>query len=175
MALEFNLENAHVDVIEENGEPAGYLLGRPGLGWQPLCRPIFQAAVAMDAQRRHNGLALLGKIETEARAAGSICLQANCAIGVEANEFWHAAGFKPIVHLTPHTARAREIICWRKPLVNRLPLWFIQPPARSGHMARKPRSVRNSDRDQHALDFALRYVSARTVAAKAEKNPTAAA
>lgn len=158
-ALEYNLEHGHVDIAMENGEPAGYLLGRPRLGWQPLMRPIYQACVAMDAQRRHHGLALLLKIEGEARAAHAVALQANCAIGVEANEFWKCAGFKPICHMTPRTMRGRQIICWRKPLIRNLPPWFMLPPARSGHMARKPVMARESVRKPKAQQFAERFIT----------------
>jgi N-acetylglutamate synthase-like GNAT family acetyltransferase len=158
-ALKFNLEHDHVAIALENGEPAGYLLGRPGLGWQPLLTPIFQACVAMDAQRRHHGLALLLLLEERSRASGKIGVQANCAIGVEANEFWQAAGFKPICHMTPKTARGREIICWRKPLVRCLPDWFLLPPRRSGHMARNPLSIRNPNRRPKDQQFAERFLT----------------
>lgn len=158
-ALAYNLEHDHVDIAVENGEPAGYLLGRPRLGWCPLMRPIYQACVAMDAQRRHHGLALLLKTEGEARASFCVALQANCAVGVEANEFWKCAGFKPICHMTPKTMRGRHIICWRKPLVRSLPPWFMLPPARSGHMARRPVMEREAVRKPKAQKFAERFIA----------------
>lgn len=164
-ALRVNLEQQNVDLCLENGEAAGYLLCRPRLSWQPLLGSIVQAAVCMDAQRRHHGLALLLQVEERARAAGQIGLQANCAIGVEANEFWAAAGFKPIAHLTPATKSAREIICWRKPLVRKLPLWFTQLPARAGGRGHTVQSTRNLNRDSKDFDFAAKFATGKILTA----------
>jgi hypothetical protein len=129
------------------------------LSWQPLLASVVQAAVCMDAQRRHHGLALLLRFEQEARARGQVALQANCAIGVEANEFWQAAGFKPIAHLTPATKSGRHIICWRKPLTRHLPSWFTDLPAKAGHRARKGVSSRETTRPPKAQKFAERFVA----------------
>lgn len=143
-ALEWYLANNGVTIANENDTAAGYLLGRPRLRWQPLMRPIYQAAVLMDAQRRHHGLQLLAVVEAAAIAAGQIALQANCAAGLDANEFWAAAGFKPIAHLTPANVRGRDVICWRKPLTRSIPPWFVQLPDRAGHHAAKPVSIRSA-------------------------------
>lgn len=158
-ALEVNLEAGNVHLAMENEDPAGYLLVRPVLSWQPLLASIVQAAVCMDAQRRHHGLALLLKIEEDARARGQIGLQANCAIGVEANEFWQAAGFKPIAHLTPATKSQREIICWRKPLTRKLPAWFTCLPAKAGGRSLVVNSTRNVNRSIRDKTFAERFAA----------------
>lgn len=170
-ALEVNLEKGHVHLCRENDEPAGYLLVRPVLSWQPLLRAIIQAAVCMDAQRRHNGLALLLRVEADARAAGQVALQANCAVGVEANEFWAAAGFKPIAHLTPETKSGREIICWRKPLQRSLPSWFTDLPTRAGHRSAGTNSTRNHHRTAKSLEFAQKFAAGRPLV---HGNPAAA-
>jgi ribosomal protein S18 acetylase RimI-like enzyme len=164
-ALEVNLEAGNVDLAMENDEPAGYLLCRPRLAWQPLLGSIVQAAVAMDAQRRHHGLALLLQVEERARRAGQVALQANCAIGVEANEFWAAAGFKPIAHLTPATVSGREIICWRKPLTRKLPSWFTMLPKQAGGRGLKVNSTRNLNRDSKSLDFAAKFATGKILVA----------
>jgi ribosomal protein S18 acetylase RimI-like enzyme len=164
-ALTTNLEAGNVDLAMENEEPAGYLLCRPRLSWQPLLGSIVQAAVAMDAQRRHHGLALLLQVEQRARAAGQVALQANCAIGVEANEFWQAAGFKPIAHLTPATKSGREIICWRKPLQRALPSWFTMLPKSAGGRGLKVNSTRNVNRSTKELDFALKFAAGKILTA----------
>lgn len=164
-ALVANLEQSNVDLAMENEEPAGYLLCRPRLSWQPLLASIVQAAVAMDAQRRHHGLALLLQVEERARAAGQVGIQANCAVGVEANEFWAAAGFKPIAHLTPATKSGREIICWRKPLVRKLPGWFTALPAKAGGRSLGVTSQRNVNRDSKSLNFATRFVAGKVLTA----------
>lgn len=170
-AVEAYVEAGHVRMTTENGDPAGYILSKPHLVWQPLMRSITQACVAMDAQRRHHGLAMLAQIAAESRAAGLVAIQACCAAGLESNEFWAAAGFRPIVHMTPSNVRGREVICWRLPLVKKLPLWFIEPPARAGWRARKPKSVRDPNRDIHDANLARRYIT--TAAAAQARESTA--
>jgi N-acetylglutamate synthase-like GNAT family acetyltransferase len=158
-ALEKNLEAGNVDLCLENGDPAGYLLCRPVLSWQPGLSSIVQAAVCMDAQRRHHGLALLLQVEERARERGQVAMQANCAVGVEANEFWAAAGFKPIAHLTPATKSQREIICWRKPLTRKLPAWFTTLPAKAGGRSLAVNSTRNLNRPRKDLEFAAKFAA----------------
>jgi len=170
-ALEKNLEDGNVDLCLENGDPAGYLLCRPRLSWQPLLGSIVQAAVCMDAQRRHHGLALLLKVEERGRAAGQLALQANCAVGVEANEFWAAAGFKPIAHLTPATVSQREIICWRKPLQRALPRWFLDLPKAAGGRGLKVNSTRNLNRSSKDLDFAAKFATGKILVAGDPNHP----
>lgn len=162
-ALEKNLEAGNVVITNENDDAAGYLLVRPILSWQPSMASIVQAAVCMDAQRRHHGLRLLLQIESEARRRGQVAMQANCAIGVEANDFWRAAGFKPIAHMTPNTKSGREIICWRKPLTRALPAWFTDMPARAGHRCRVPTSQRDLERSPKSLEFAKRFIAAKNL------------
>ena len=164
LAFEKYLADGHVNLALENDDAAGYILSKPQLQWQPLMRPIYQACIAMDAQRRHHGLALLQSIATQAKADGKLALQANCASGLEANEFWRAAGFKPIMIMTPENVRGREVICWRLPLQRSLPFWFAQPPARAGHLARKPKSIRVAGRDYSTLRASLGLSAAATPA-----------
>lgn len=170
-ALELNLEAGNVDLCLENGEPAGYLLCRPRLAWQPLLASIVQAAVCMDAQRRHHGLALLLQVEERALAAGQVALQANCAVGVEANEFWAAAGFKPIAHLTPATVSGREIICWRKPLTRNLPKWFLDLPKAAGGRGLRVNSTRNLNRASKDLDLATKFATGKILVAGDPNHP----
>lgn len=158
VAIENLTQQGHVRIAMENDEGAGYILSRPRLGWQPKMRSITQACVAMDAQRRHHGIALLHQIEIESIAAGLLAIQACCAVGLESNDFWKAAGFVPVVHMTPQNVRGREIICWRKPLVGRLPSWFAMPPRLAGHRAKRPTFERNPNRDADALSLARSYI-----------------
>lgn len=136
-ALEWYLENQHVGVAKENGEPVGYVLGRPAFKYQPLMRPITQAAVFLDAQRRHHGLALVNAVCEKAANAGQIVVQASCAADIDAVDFWHDAGFYPIGHHQLENARGREVIVFRRLLVPQCPDWFWTPPPRSGHRARR--------------------------------------
>lgn len=160
-AIEVNLEAGNVTLTTENADAAGYMLVRPVLAWCPGMASIVQAAVCMDAQRRHHGLALLLLLEEEAKARGQVALQANCAIGVEANEFWQAAGFKPIAHLTPATKSGREIVCWRKPLQRALPAWFTRLPAKAGGRALPVQSLRNGRRNVAEQTFAEKFLAGR--------------
>jgi N-acetylglutamate synthase-like GNAT family acetyltransferase len=160
-AIEINLEAGNVTLTTENADSAGYMLVRPVLAWCPGMASIVQAAVCMDAQRRHHGLALLLLLEEQARGRGQVALQANCAIGVEANEFWQAAGFKPIAHLTPATKSGREIICWRKPLQRALPEWFTQLPKKAGGRALPVQSLRNGQRKATDQSFAEQFLAGR--------------
>lgn len=165
VAMENLLEAGHIRLALENDDGAGYLLSRPRLRWQPLMRSITQTAVAMDAQRRHHGLALLKRIESEAVAGGILAIQACCAVGLESNSFWIAAGFIPIVHMTPQNVRGREIICWRKPLTSVVPAWFAMPPKLAGHRAKRPSFTRNPNRDQNALLVGRQFETAKNFAA----------
>jgi N-acetylglutamate synthase-like GNAT family acetyltransferase len=132
------VDNGWVGVAHENGEPCGYVLGRPAYKYQPLLRPITQTAVAMDAQRRKHGLALLDRLHLRAIAAGQQAMQATCRADLEANDFWSAAGFEPICELTPDNARQQPLIVWRKLLARCKPDWFHTPPPRTGARNHKP-------------------------------------
>jgi N-acetylglutamate synthase-like GNAT family acetyltransferase len=153
------IEAGHIRLTVENGEGAGYILSRPRLVWQPKMRSITQACVAMDAQRRHHGLALLETISMEARAGGLLAIQACCAVGLDSNGFWAAAGFVPVCHMTPENVRGREIICWRKPLTSVVPTWFAMPPKFAGHRAAKPNLTRDPNRSTDAISDARKFIT----------------
>lgn len=164
VALEACITGGHIQLALQNDDSAGYILARTKLRWCPSMRSITQAAVCMDAQRRHVGLSLLERIEAECKTRGQIAIQACCAIGLEANEFWRAAGFIPIAFLTPENVRGREIICWRKPLVSKLPIWFSQLPKFAGHRARPPVSTHNPRMEPNAFSTASRYAKTKASA-----------
>lgn len=167
-ALDVLIEMGATYTAIENGDPAGYIVSRSALRWQPLMRSITQTCVAMDAQRRHHGLALLDVISAEAKAAGLLAVQACCAIGLESNEFWKAAGFIPVCHMTPENVRGREVICWRRPLTSIVPTWFAMPPVYSGLHGKRTKSNRNPNRSTDALSIAKRYLTAETGQTTAE-------
>lgn len=137
-ALEGYLDNGRVTIVQENDEPAGYILGRPALRWMALLRPITQAAIQYDAQRRHLGELLVARAEAEARDFGQAAIQVMCREGIDANAFWAAVGFQKIGQTNPQNARQRLMNCWRKPL-NPVwtPRWFHALPPVSGHLARR--------------------------------------
>jgi N-acetylglutamate synthase-like GNAT family acetyltransferase len=135
---EWYVINRRVLLARENGDPAGFLLGRPRLRYQPKMRPIYQAGVRMDAQRRHNGLQLLDELAADAALKGQVALQAMCREDLESNDFWAAAGFEPICKVDPSNARGKLVICWRRALSpSTRPAWFYLPPPVAGHKARK--------------------------------------
>lgn len=136
-ALEAYIAMGGVELALENGEPAGYILSRGYLRWNIAMRPITQAAVQFDAQRRHLGLELVARAEAHAREVGQIAIQACCREGLDANDFWQAAGFRKICRLDPRSQRNRQIIVWRKSLNDHIPPWFILPPPVHGYRARK--------------------------------------
>lgn len=163
-AIDAYIEIGAYTIALENDQPAGFILSRPSLRWQPALASVTQAAVAMDAQRRHIGLALLNRIVSQLVPGQTTGIQAVCRIGLEANEFWHAAGFTPICHLRGENARKKDLIVWRMPITKKIPLWFACPPVRAGWRAQPPRTDRDPTRSVDANDFARRYVSARNAA-----------
>lgn len=141
-ALDWYLSAGCVRLGLENGEPAGYILSREYLRWNRAMRPITQAAVCMDAQRRHLGLAILSDLEDHARSAGQIATQACCREGLESNAFWEAAGYQLICKLDPQSARARHVNVWRKQITPYRPTWFEVVPPVAGYRAKKTRIVK---------------------------------
>lgn len=121
----------------ENEQHAGYILGRNQYRWNPLLAPITQAAIAMDAQRRKLGLALVSEWCDAAKHNQKLAVQAICANNIDAMLFWPAAGFVPIVELNPDNARGRKVTVWRKCFPSRVPEWFWEAPPVSGYRARK--------------------------------------
>lgn len=162
VALHQYLNKQCILLAWENGQPAGYMISRTATPWTPSMSAIYQLCICLDAHRRHIGTALLASLEDTARKIANVGIQANCAIGVQANEFWSASGFIPICHFVGGTARGREIICWRKPLTKKIPLWFAAPPTRVGFPPRQPRIVRNPNRQEVAIEIAKRYITRRT-------------
>lgn len=143
-AIDWYINNSRVLLGRENDTEAGYLLGRTHLRWNHGIRPITQAAVAMDAMRRHLGLAMLQRTETAAREAGQLALQASCREGLDANEFWKAAGFEEICRLQPHNARRKLMIVWRKQITPVRPDWFNVPPPVAGWKAKRTTAIEHS-------------------------------
>lgn len=141
IALQNYAEAGRITLALENDDPAGYILANARLRYQDQICPIFQAAVAMDAQRRHHGLALLATVATTAKSAGSLALQANCREELEANDFWKAAGFEPIARIFHFAQRNRWLITWRLQLTTKRPPWFNTPPAFAGSRNARTREI----------------------------------
>jgi N-acetylglutamate synthase-like GNAT family acetyltransferase len=115
-ALAAYIDIGRVTLAQENGDAAGYLLGRTHLKCQPHVMPLVQTAICMDAQRREHGRSLVEAAAAEATLHGRSILQAWCRVDLEANEFWRCCGFEPIAIRRPETARGLPLILWRRPL-----------------------------------------------------------
>lgn len=105
----------------ENQEPCGFLVFTRSRKETPRIAQIYQAAIQMDAQRRHHGLALVEAAAAQARQAGAHRLQCWCACDLEANEFWAAAGFFNRGERKGGAKRKRKHFLWQRPLIEPLP------------------------------------------------------
>lgn len=137
VAIEFYLAEQLTGIALENGEPCGYVLGRPSMRYNRLIRPITQAAVYMDAQRRHHGLALVAAVCRRAADAGQLVVQARCAMDIDAVDFWASAGFEDVAVEDVGNQRGRKIVTFRRCLTEQVPEWFLTPPPYGGYKARK--------------------------------------
>jgi len=144
-AMITRVDQGAVFIAKENAQHAGYLLSAPRLENAKHIRPIFQACVDMDAQRRHHGLALLNEITREARAANQSMLQCFCRQNLEANHFWRAAGFVPIALRDVNAVRGHPCILWRKPLVVMTATTLAHLPPNPRNQTGGGRSVRRHD------------------------------
>lgn len=133
VALGEYMKRGCIDFAQENDDDAGYLLIRPMRDRSKLS--IVQAAVCKDAQRRHVGLALV-QSAIAARAAGVRIVQAWCASDIEAVNFWRAAGFEEILREERGNSRKREMILYRRALVEVSADELHEIPARAGWKAR---------------------------------------
>lgn len=132
-ALEWYTLNRLVGIVSENGEPAGYVLGRERFRYNPELRPITQTAIAMDAQRRHLGMHLVNRVIRRAVDARQLAVQAVCAEDLEANSFWLALGFEKIGAHDAMNRRERKLLVWRKQTTSARPTWFETMPTNPGH------------------------------------------
>lgn len=136
-ALEEYITRQSVTLAEQNDQPSGYILGLEAMRYDRRIRPITQAAICMDAQRRRQGLALVSHIAAIALLDGQQIVQCWCANDIEAMEFWPAAGFKAVAIRSPHNARGRNLTLWRKAIGSSEPYGFWTPPPLAGHKSER--------------------------------------
>lgn len=115
-ALRHRIKLRQVSIALENGEPAGFILAAQELSQAKHIRPIFQAAICYDAQRRHHGLSLVGRLSQEARENGQSIIQCFCRQDIDANAFWRSAGFVQVALRDVNAVRGTPCVLWRKPL-----------------------------------------------------------
>lgn len=142
-AIDWYISNGRVLLSDDNGDNAGYLLGRSSLRCQPHVQPITQAAVAFDAQRRSHGLRLVEGLATAAAAAGRQILQCWCRVDLDANAFWRAAGFVPIGIRRPHNVRGQPLILWRRPIATITAETLVTLPTLAGYQAKTADRMRH--------------------------------
>lgn len=132
VALAEWIARGHVHLVEENGDPAGYVVSRPRVNSARWCRPLTQVAVSMDAQRRHLGLALVDHVAERARTELLEAMQCWVAADIEAVDFFQAANFSTVAIRRPLNARQRPLILMRRSLQQFEPADFHKPPAVAG-------------------------------------------
>jgi hypothetical protein len=135
---------------EENGMPAGYLLGRPSMRFDRSICPITQAAVCFDAQRCKLGLSLVEDLAVRALGRGQSMLQCWCAEDIDAMKFWPAAGFTAVARRNPANARGRWLTLWRRPLIPITRQRLFCPPPVAGFKA--ARAIIVDSRSATAVD-----------------------
>jgi hypothetical protein len=136
-AMQEPITQQRIILASENGDPAGFLFHK-ALHGEPHVHTIVQAAVAMDAQRRHHGLAALNQLE---QSIDEDLLQCWCAEELESNAFWFCAGFEPIAIRDPKNCRGRRLILWRKALTETGKVLITDEPLRAGPQAARPRNM----------------------------------
>lgn len=131
-AVQEYLDAGHCSIVNQNGQPAGYILHRAQLRSMRWVRPLTQIAVAFDARRNSAGRRLITSVAAAGKRAGAQALQAWVAEELEANEFFHAAGFVPIIARREENRRGRLLILWRLPLAQVRHVDFMQVPKVAG-------------------------------------------
>lgn len=136
------IKQGNVVIATENGDAAGFLLGATAISNGQHIRPIYQACIQFDAQRRHHGLALLDQLTAAATLHRQTIIQCWCRQELEANDFWNAAGFVKIAMRDVNACRGVPCILWRKPLVKMTAETLAWLPDNVRHHSGGGRSVR---------------------------------
>lgn len=97
-----------------NGEPVGLILAHQ-LRSHPEVTAVMQAAVQTSDRLRTFALQMVRHIEQDALARGSRVVRCWVREGIEANDFWRAAGYT-VVGRRPPGARRREVLCYARHL-----------------------------------------------------------
>ena len=96
----------------ENGDPCGFLVY--GAGYPTL--RVYQACIQYDARRRRHGFNLVKRLIQVGIARNAEGIALRCADGLEANDFWAAAGFIHVATTAGGKRRNRNIRAWYMPL-----------------------------------------------------------
>lgn len=126
------LEASAITIVEENGDPAGYVLARRRVNSARWCRPLTQVAICLDARRRHLGAALLDSVAAQAQNELLEGLQCWVAADIEAVDFFTSQGFQITATRAPDNARRRPLHLMRRSLQHFTPNGFYDPPRVAG-------------------------------------------
>lgn len=121
-AFQDRIERRRIIVIDERGEPAGYINHthrKDGL------THISQVAVHPDLWRTACGTHVMQTIINAAQDAGSDALTLRSALDLPANYFWPTMGFLPQGTVQ---GQVRPLIAWARPLKDRLVFPILSPP-----------------------------------------------
>jgi hypothetical protein len=134
-AVDECIDGGCVRLATENDDPCGYVLSRRRLKCAPHVAPIVQAAVCLDARRRHHGLTLIESVCQDAWVDGKTIVQCWCRADLDAVDFWDAAGFDLVAERDPRSARGKPLLLFRRALPGCDPASLSVLPRRSGWKA----------------------------------------
>lgn len=139
VALEKRCETHDVWIGFENGQPAGYILGRSPYLRRADLAIIYQSAIEYDARRKLIGTLL---VEAWVRSLPATVTQVTCwcAQDIDANLFWESLGFLPIAWRAGSVSKQRVHIYWNRPLLDDLAELWVPEQTANGLM-RGPREV----------------------------------
>jgi len=116
-AVEWYIQNHLVNLVDENGDAAGFILAKHAQPDAPGITSIHQACICYDARRRQAGLALVNRVKAIGAAHGNGVMQLWCRGELDANEFWQAAGFEAVGLRAGGSRRNIPHILWRHALM----------------------------------------------------------
>jgi N-acetylglutamate synthase-like GNAT family acetyltransferase len=139
-AVSAYIEAGDVLLGTENGQEAGYVLGRRSMRWDRRVANIVQTAVPLDLQRGLVGTCLVTAWEFLCSTAPGIdchLIQAWCADDIDARMFWAALGWTAVGQRNAGNARGRSLTLFRRSLTTAGDsIMHVMPPV-AGYRARK--------------------------------------
>ena len=94
-------------ILYRQNKRVGYLLSGPIKANEDVS--IYQVCIDRDARRTDGGKELFLEFKTRVISSNAKGIRLRCASNLEANEFWHALGFKLISTDKPTNRRKRAI------------------------------------------------------------------
>lgn len=160
-AVEWYIANHLVNLVDENGDAAGFILAKHRQPDAPGMTSIHQACICYDARRRSAGLALVNRVKAIGAAQCNGLMQLWCRGELDANEFWKAAGFEAVGLRAGGARRGIPHILWRHALMRGANL--AAPPStrrrtRAGIPVMKPAEITTAEIIAAARDGKLQQL-----------------